>query len=235
MIIQKTTDYEQFKSVTANRECDEAHVKRLVKAISEKNLLEVNPILCNENYEVIDGQHRLEAATRLKVPVYFILNSGINKRDIATINSNAKNWSVMDYINYWTIERAPGFDKLSAFLSENPLIPPSSALVMLSADGKRDLVGLRNGHVDTSGYPEATEISEILKYFRNIIDFAYDRNFILAVITCVQTNGYDHDTMKNKVEMQTRSLVKCINRRQYIEMLEEIYNRHSSKNRLKFS
>ena len=234
MTIQETTNYDLFKSITANREVDEAHVKRLIKAISEKNLLQVNAILCNENFEVIDGQHRLEAATRLNVPIYYILNSDVNKRDIANINSNAKNWTVLDYINYWTIERAPGFDKLSAFLSENPLIPPSSALVMLSADGKRDLPGLRNGHVDTSGYPEATEIAEILKFFRNKIDFAYDRNFILAVISCVKTDGYNHEIMKNKVEMQSRSLVKCVNRKQYVEMLEEIYNRNSSKNRLRF-
>lgn len=233
-MIQSTTDYGQFKSITSNREVDEPHVKRLIKSLEKKNLLQINPIVCNSEMEVVDGQHRLEAATRMGLEIFYIVDSQVSKVDIATINSNAKNWTVMDYINYWTIEKAPGFDKLSHFLNDHPLIPPSSALLMLSADGKRDLAGLKNGFVDATGYPEACEIANILKYFRNYADFAYDRNFILAVITCVQVDGYDHDTMKAKVEMQPRSLVKCINRKQYVEMLEEIYNYRSHKARLRF-
>lgn len=235
MNIQQTTNYSQFKSIVSNREVDETHVKRLMRAIQKKDLLHINPITVNSKMEVVDGQHRLEAATRLEIPVFYIVDDKVTKHDIAAINSNAKNWSVLDYINYWTIEKKPGFDKLSVFLSEHPLIPPSSALVMLACDGKRDLKALKEGIVDTSAYTEACEIAEILKYYRNKVEFAYDRNFILAVISAYKTPGYDHEIMKGKVENQTRSLVKCINRKQYTEMLEEIYNYHSSKNRLKFT
>ncbi len=234
-MIYETLDYNQFKSITSNREVDEKHVQRLLKAISKKNLLQVNPIICNENMEVVDGQHRLEAAQRLCIPIYYIQNTGISKSDIAAINSNAKNWTVMDYINYWTVEKRSGFDKLSSFLSENTLIPPSTALAMMSSDGSRNTQDLRDGVIDISNYDLAVKIAVIIKFYRNIFPHAYDRNFILAVIETVRIPGYDHEIMKGKLEYQSRSLVKCANKKQYLEMLEEIYNYRSSKNSLKFS
>lgn len=229
-----TNDYDMFKSITSNREVDERHVKRLADAIGKKNLLHINPIVCNEQFEVIDGQHRLEAARRLGVPVYYLTDGQVTKGDIAAINSNAKNWSVMDYINYWTIEKKPGFDRLSAFLSDHPMIPTSTAMLMLSSDCKRDTAGLKNGFVDISNYETALTIAGILKEYRNLIDHAYDRNFVLAVMHVAAVPGYNHDIMRTKLEFQSRSLVKCVSKKQYIEMLEEIYNYKSSTNRLRF-
>jgi hypothetical protein len=163
-----------------------------------------------------------------------VMDANISRNDMATINSNAKNWNVMDYINFWTIEKRPGFDKLSSFLSENPLIPPSTALMMLSADGTRNTREIRDGVVDTSNYQQAATIAGILKGYRNMIEHAYERNFVLAVIAVVNNPAYDHAVMQSKLEYQSRSLVRCISKKQYIELLEEIYNYKSSKNRVKF-
>jgi hypothetical protein len=234
METQQTTDYDLFRTITSNREVDEKHVNKLVRAIRQKNLLHLNPIVCNNAMEVIDGQHRLEAARKLEVPVYYVMDANISRNDMATINSNAKNWNVMDYINFWTIEKRPGFDKLSSFLSENPLIPPSTALMMLSADGTRNTREIRDGVVDTSNYQQAATIAGILKGYRNMIEHAYERNFVLAVIAVVNNPAYDHAVMQSKLEYQSRSLVRCISKKQYIELLEEIYNYKSSKNRVKF-
>lgn len=233
---QSTLDHDLFKIVVSNREVDERHVNKLMKAIKIKDLLHINPILCNSSYEVIDGQHRLEAAKRLNVPVYFILDNEISKKDIATINSNQKNWSTVDYINYWSVEKAPGFDKLSSFLSQHPLIPASTALMMLSSDGKRDMNALREGIVDLTNYDRACKIASIIKEYRNLIDHAYDRNFIIAVNKVVKTRGYDHAIMQSKLEYQSRTLrTKCISSTQYVELLEEIYNYRSTTKKLKFS
>lgn len=233
--MESTLDHDLFNSIVSNREVDQRHVNTLVKAIRKKNLLHLNPILVNGKYEVIDGQHRLEAARILGVEVYYIRDDHVNKSDIAAINSNAKNWNVMDYINYYTIEKKAGFDRLSAFLSENPMIPPSTALHMLSSDGKRNAAALKEGFVDTGNYEFAKNIGIILKGYRNFIDHAYDRNFVLAVIQCVSIPGYDHELMKQKLEYQSRSLVKCVSKKQYVELLQEIYNYKNSKNSLKFS
>jgi len=235
MEILKTFDHSIFKSITSNREVDDRHVKRLVKAIRAKNMLNINPIIVNSNFEVIDGQHRLEAAREIGgIYIYYVIDDRVNKGDIGALNSNAKNWTVMDYINYFTIEKRPGFDKLSAFISEYPMIPPSTVLHMLSADGSRNAKALKEGMVDSSNYNFAVKVARILKEYRNLIDHAYDRNFVLAVIEMVKHPDYNHDNMRAKLEYQSRSLVKCINQKQYLDMLTEIYNYKNSKNILKF-
>jgi hypothetical protein len=205
-----------------------------MEAIKKKNMLSINPIIVNGKMEIIDGQHRLEAAKALGLHIFYLKDADITKEDIATLNSNNKNWSTMDYINYWTIEKRDGFDKLSSFLSEHPLIPPSTALRMMSLGGGNRLSELKNGYVDVADYRQASEIADILKEYRNIVDFAYDRNFVLAVISCYRVIGYDHAVMRKRLEYLSRRVVKCVSVRDYIDMFEELYNYNSSKNTLKF-
>lgn len=230
--MQQTIEYDQFKSITSNREVDRTHVKKLVKAISKKNLLHLNPILCNKNLEVIDGQHRLEAAKQLLAPIFFVIDDEITKEDIASINSNSKNWSIMDYINYWAVEKRPGFDRLSSFLAENPKINASTAVWLLSVDGARNTEGLRNGEINISNHAFAKEVAKLLKFFRNHFEHAYDRNFIRALVAVMSHEDYSEKIIQEKVLFQPRSLVRCISQKQYSEMILEIYNYKSSKNRL---
>jgi len=227
MQIQSTKDYGIFKYIVSNREINQPHVNRLVKSIKNNNLLHLNPVIVNLNMEVIDGQHRIAAAELLGIEIYYQVDESVSKKDLSDLNSVKKNWSTMDYINYWTIEKASGFDELSRFLSVYPNLPPSTALMLLSSDGSRDIRSLKSGSIDVSNMEEATKIAEIVKKFRNIIDFAYDRNFILSINKVVKTGKYDQEVMNKRLEGQSRSLVKCATVKQYIDLLEEIYNKNS--------
>lgn len=225
--MQNTKNYNCFKYIVSNREINHAHVNRLVKSIKNNNLLHLNPVIVNTKMEVIDGQHRIAAAEILGVEIYFQVDEMVSKKDLSDLNSVKKNWSTVDYINYWTIEKAKGFDELSKFLSVYPNLPPSTALMLLSADGSRDINALKNGTIDTSNKEEATKIAEIIKKFRNIIDFAYDRNFILSINKVIKTGKYDQEVMDKRLESNARALVKCATIKQYIDLIEEIYNKNS--------
>ena len=72
MSIQHTTNYNQFKLVQFNREKSAHHISQIKKKIKENNLLHLHPILVNLKGEVIDGQHRLQAAQELEVPIYYL-------------------------------------------------------------------------------------------------------------------------------------------------------------------
>lgn len=230
--IIETKKYSMSGSINSNREVDETHVKKLIKAIQKKNLLKLNPIIVNKKHEVIDGQHRLEAATRMKLPIYYLVSEEISKDDISSLNTNSKSWKPLDYINYWTIEGAAGFDIVSRFINDNPHFAHSTCLRMLSIDGANS--GYKEGRVDVSNYQNANKIAEIVKNFRNHCDFAFDRGFVMAIAKIYETGLYDHEVMKKRLETQSRSLVKCISIKQYVEMLEEIYNYRSSANRVRF-
>jgi ParB-like chromosome segregation protein Spo0J len=64
-----------FKHIKGNRIPNLKHVRRLVDSI-KKYGMKCNPILVNEQMEVIDGQHRLLAAKETNSFVYYIIING---------------------------------------------------------------------------------------------------------------------------------------------------------------
>ena len=72
--VHKTTDYFLFKPIDGNRNKNLLHINRLKKSISENYLFTV--IIVNENYEIIDGQHRFECIKELELPLYYITCKG---------------------------------------------------------------------------------------------------------------------------------------------------------------
>jgi len=67
-----TTNYDMFKLSARNRPINREHLRQLKAAISKCNQLDVNPILINSEFEVINGQHRLTAAKELGLPIYYM-------------------------------------------------------------------------------------------------------------------------------------------------------------------
>lgn len=227
-IVYKTKDYKQFNSIKSNRELDEKHVKALMKSVRVKNMLIVSPIIVNSNLDVIEGQHRLETAERLKVFVYFVVSDTITKKDIAALNSNRKNWKPIDYINYYTIEGEPGFSTLSNFINQNPHFPESTCMRLISSTGNNR--EYKNGVINVSNYASACKVVEIVNSYRNHFPHAYDRNFILAIVKIMEGGKYEHKVMRQKLEFNSRALVKCVNSAQYIQLIEEIYNYKAKTN-----
>lgn len=219
--VLQTQDYQKFSEHTSNREVDPKHVKKLVAAIRKKNLLHLNPIVVDDQLKVIDDQHRLAAAKELDVSVFYVIDKEVTKGDIASLNSNKKNWSPMDYINYWTIEKARGFDILSSFICRYPFLSPSSALRMLGEGNTRTF---KEGIVRIVEQERAELIASTLLWFVERWTFCNTVWFTRAITSIIISGEYEHDRMKEKIEQQPRSMVPCVSSKQYIEMLEEIYN-----------
>lgn len=95
--IHSTYDLNVFKTLEGNRNINLLHVERLVKSIEENGFLKM-PIIVNKNYEVIDGQHRLEAAKKSKSIIYYIIEKNYDLSTAIILNANASNWSLLDYV-----------------------------------------------------------------------------------------------------------------------------------------
>ena len=64
--IRETNNYDIFKNMLGNRELKDKNYKKLMRSINEKQL--IIPILVNEKFEIIDGQHRFSACKSLGKP-----------------------------------------------------------------------------------------------------------------------------------------------------------------------
>jgi hypothetical protein len=115
----KTKDYKMFKYRTDNRaSISEDHVNRLMQSIKARNLLEFRPITVNADMEVMDGQHRLMAAQRLGLDIYYQIQKNIEPQDIILMNIN-KSWTILDFLNYYCKNGFIEYQKLEKFTKDN--------------------------------------------------------------------------------------------------------------------
>lgn len=120
-MIDKTTNYKLFKFREDNRAAIcQSHVEKLYQCIKSKNLLSMRPIIVNENYEVIDGQHRLLAAEKLGVEIYYKVEKSLDQKDIITLNIS-KAWGMHDFMNYYVKNGYEEYIKLQEFSKKNQL------------------------------------------------------------------------------------------------------------------
>lgn len=220
-----TKEYDNFKSPQSNRDIDERHVRRLIKAIKRRNLLHMRPMIVNSKWEIIDGQHRLEAARKLGTHIFYIMSNEITKSDMATLNSFQKNWKALDYINYYYVEKHRGFDVLSKFMNRNPELTTSICLQLLHPNHTRNSNALRDGDIDVSNEAKAYEITKNLKDIARHFTDAYSREFIYALRRSIEFKQYDHDVFINKIKDPGQTILapRCT-KKEYLSTLA----RHAS-------
>lgn len=232
--MESTTDYSIFKEFSSNREVDEKHVKQLMVAIATRNLLHVNPIVVDEQMRVVDGQHRLAAAERLGLPIYYVTGN-IDRTDISMLNSNQKNWTSMDYINFYTVEKRPAYLTLSNLIKHHPDMAISALISLSHSEGRRDIKSLKNGDLEVLNAAHCEKVCEVIEIlnrkFQN--DFVFDSRFPLALGIAMEAEAWELDTFLKHIEAAPRSFVRCHTKEQYLEMIEEIYNKGLSKNQIR--
>lgn len=224
--IQSTVHYHLFKRIDSNRHLDKRHVNKLVEAIRKKNLLHLNPIVVNGEMEVIDGQHRLSAAKILGVAIYYTQDARISHNDIGGMNSNKKNWQMMDYINYYAKKGNRNYVAFLELCDKHKDYKPSMLQTLCSKDGTRRSNDVKEGLFDISNIDHAEIIISYLEDFKKYTLLAANSRFIEAVRLIATHPEYNHERMMGKVQQNPTAILPCANNKQYVQMLQAMYNKH---------
>lgn len=236
--VYKTSDYSLFKTISGNRPINYKHMTRLLSVINKKGML-CNPILVNEHYEVIDGQHRLEACQKANEPVYFIVLKGYGLDEVHTLNLNQKNWTRENYMEGYALLGLVPYIKLKEFRTTNPDFTFADSIAMCSniSSGSNKWCNPLNetGNVKSGeSFDEGTwigkdfdvaqdwanKIRRIKPFFAN-----YNKSvFVGTMLVLFQNDKFDFEEFLRKLQLQPKSLVDCANRVQCKSMIEEIYN-----------
>lgn len=227
----KTLDYSIFKTIDGNRNINKGHVSRLVNAIERKNLLQYFPVLLNEKYEVIDGQHRLLAAMRLGLPVDFEVIQGLELQDVVSINTNSINWSLEDFINSYIELGREHYKTLKAFMDEYHMGATTSASLLAGVNGFKGgwntSVAIKNGSFKIGSLEQAEKIAkqirEISKYCDNFVP-SRDREFIAALLRLSKNKDFDFTRLISKLKLNGLMIEKRPSDKYYIIHIEELYN-----------
>lgn len=131
----QTTDYSVFHTLQANRPVSETHVRSIIKSIEDDGswLLD-EPILVNEDMEVVDGQHRLAAHKQLDLPIYYTVATGIGVERAHAMNKIRRNWTILDWAESYANDGNLNYQRWLKLLEENDTWTP--AILIAACDDK---------------------------------------------------------------------------------------------------
>lgn len=215
MEIYKSTNYDQFKIILSNREVDKNHVRRLARSIKKKNLLFVRPLIVDGKLQVIDGQHRLEACRQSNEPVYYIKCEGLTKQDIAVLNTAQKNWTRLDFINFYAIEGRKEFKELSKIINKFPQLKVSMILKAYGECGR-----IREGII---GSVNADRARTLCAWLTSLIEegyrFAAEIDCGLAIKELIKSESQFQKFSDRKTP---ESFFKCHSVQEYKQLISNI-------------
>ncbi len=223
VVAQSTTDYGQFRYSLQNRPIDHRHLERLIAAIKNKNLLRDNPIKVNGDGVVIDGQHRLEAAKKLDLPIYFQVTEVMTIEDAASINGPVKKWTSQDFLEVYCNTGNQDYMMLREFVSRYPWMSLSSA-INLTYYGDRTLIGFQSGAYKCNDIDFAEEVARGAKDFSAYISYYAEGTFLSALAQLFEHDGYVHARMVEKLKFASSMMHKCTSAVDYLKLFEAIYN-----------
>jgi hypothetical protein len=235
--VYKTSDLSIFKQIDGNRVPNLQHIKRLADSIRVYGM-KCNPILVNENFEVIDGQHRLMAAQEANSFVYYIIMDGYTLNEVHTLNLNQKNWAKKDFMNGYADMGIKSYIKFRNFLSKNNDFSFASCLAF--CNNTTDATHLRlseNKEVFEDGtwlgkdFDLAQEWANKIRMIKPYFKGYNSSRFIGTMITLFRCEAFDFNEFMHKLRIQPTALVDCVNREQYKTLIEDIYN-YRSRNKV---
>lgn len=236
----KTTDYRRFDRVKGNRVLNEGKIKKMVRDMRHGlNFLSDFPIVTSDNgkkLQVHDGQHRLEAAIRMKLPVFYIMRTQeMNLTETARINSLQEKWKPRDFIACYIERGIKDYQVLDDFMNQYAC-PVSVALRLLyygtakHDGGAGDTLArsFERGEFKAAHLKQAKDIMDTCRQFE-AFEYWNSRPFIAAITRLLAADMCDIDEMVEKFNKNLDMMQKRSTPKDYLLLLENIWNKGKHK------
>lgn len=233
VVIYSTTDYKRFKFIDGNRYVNEKKVEKLIGTINDGlDILKYAPIIVDNDYGIIDGQHRYHVCLKLKRSVHYIIAPPKKITEIAKINSATDKWRMGDYLESYVAVMNRDYMELDQF-TETYNLSLGVAISLLgrgkAADGGHMLERFRNGYFKVNDRDEAHRIATFLMDYKKYTELFKQRSFAVAISRLSVHENYDHKKMMEKLEKSKIKIKKEQTPKDYIRQLEGIFNFRNSK------
>ncbi len=219
-----TYDYGLFKTISGNRNLNELHVERLKRSMAKQYL--VSPIIVNERFYIIDGQHRFEAVKTLGLPVYYIVGKGYGLHEVQQLNLVFRAWSVDDFLDGYVNLGKQDYIDVKIFKERHNMTSTKLAILLLCKDQRdEDVVAdFKRGTYKIQNQQWADDFLVALEAFQKHLNEYRTTNFVKAFKLLYECPKYSHETMKKKLTYQGGLFEKRTTIQQYAVLLTDIYN-----------
>lgn len=227
-----TKNYEIFSSLDGNRIVNPLHVKKIADSMKIKVLF--IPIIVNEEFQVIDGQHRLEARKQLGLEVPYIICPNYTLEDVHRANSNHKTWNAIDFLKGYAeagvedykflLEIYESYDGKLAINTILRLISPTEAKsykINIFKEGRFKIEDSKKKFsikIINDFYKFDTALGKKLTDAHLLID-AFRKIYIIE--------GFEIDRLIEKTSKWNSIIEPCASVSQYVYYIDKVYNYRS--------
>jgi hypothetical protein len=240
---KKTLNYEMFKTNSLNRvSVGENHEPRkdLVKSMKADGFWAESPVRCYANEDgsltIFDGHNRLLAAQSLGLPVEYVVYSKNGKGELDPIRFSTtatKQWSISEIAEGYKIKGSKDYVELADYVSEYgiPINCASSMLMGEQAGSANANKFIRNGtfKVKQVGIDHAVVVGYVCNEVSMHADWAKTTSFVIAVSRVLLTPGFKLSQLLDKINKYPELLKKQASWRDYIDMIDVLYNRNQKE------
>ncbi len=228
--IYETYNYELFKTLEGNRGTNKGHIKSLTSSMEEIYL--ISPVIVNSKMEIIDGQHRYEAAKGLGLPIRYIIDKDASLRAVQLLNAKSKDWTPTDYMESYISLGNKEYVKYKLFY-EKYKFNHTSCQALLNGNsairGQSSASQFNEGLFVCKDYDHATKIADLVKLSGEYYAGYKRRSYIFAIAELMKNNNFDYKQFLIKLNTQRDKMFDCTSKLKYIELIEDIYNYRSRK------
>jgi hypothetical protein len=227
--LETTDNYAIFQSNEDQRPIHQSHVKRLMESMKAFGYMASKPILCFKKagkLVVVDGHHRLAAASSMKIPVcYIVEGEAAQKAMIAT--GEAKAWDAGDCVRLYALRGNSDYAELQSYAKFIPVTMAASILAGESAASGNQQKALRDGAWRIKTRSQMSKIMGIISELVERRPVVKSRQFIDALSKCMFTPGFDFVQFRDRVFENEELLEKTNSTDKMLGLFEVIYNRRS--------
>lgn len=233
--IQITQDHSLFKRIPGNRKINQAHVNRLIRSLENNaTASKYTPIIVNENHEIIDGQHRLEALKELGLPVHYVVEKGLNLSDVQALNSLSKPWSPMDFARSFAEIGNQNYVTYIAFKEEFKLNHDILQNYLSLDDGITTLM-FKTGRLKVKDETKSRDLCKKLIGVGAYFEHFNRRSFAFAFKRMWENPEYEHKHFLERMESKGHTLSDFALPEDCLREMEKIYNKNlHAKYRVRF-
>jgi hypothetical protein len=234
-MIKSTRNYSIFKKKQDNREIDRALVNRLKVSMSKRNLLHLEPIIVNDDMEIIDGQHRFESAKELGLEISYQIETNLDGEDMILLQTH-KSWGTEDYFNYYCKNNYPEYLKLKKFRADQG-ISVSLAVRILRGTSKNANLNFRNGEFEFNNSMATDSIDfcrrsiEIIKKLQGDKPWMKSQKIWSALLIVFNHENFEEDKWFKNIELLVDRIVQKVSVLDYFNVFKDIFN-FKNRNRI---
>lgn len=230
MKMYQTSDYEIFEMHEFNR--DVKKIKDLMKSMRAHGHIPAYPLHVQKGkggkLKVKAGHHRLFVAMELGIPVYYVICD-----DLATIHELEKatnSWSMSDYLASWCRVGKDDYIEVRDYCTRTgiPLSLAASMFYGNQAGSGNYNDPFKAGTFKIKDRTQAQTVADIVAHMKNCGVDCYNAQLLVKAISRIlYVKEFDVETFKMKVRSHTHMITRQANEKEYMNMIEAVYNRQN--------